>query len=446
MFLISDSGQCESCEAKVGDKESVTCRSCQNCFHVLCGQADKTTKICGVTFWGLYLTTKANFSWACDDCLTKEEINTASSLKQQINLLTETVHSLRDKIQEPREEIKDIVKDQVSIEFEKLKDVWGNQREAADNKAKEEFMTMLRFQMSEEVNLLVTAASSAQPARPDTPVWPTVGGKSCNQPVKSSLMVKPDLQGNPVDVNKIKNLVVDKGIPVNSINVSSKGETFVNLPNETTRDKLGPLLVPLFPNDGESEEPFVKVVNVKSKLPSVSLLRVEEEMTPHQITERIYKQNENIKTLMDAKCHLSVIFTKPPSGNQKYHQVALRVSPEIRKAIKSYGNKIHVGGFMYTVEDRFYVKRCNRCQQFNHYADKCDRERPLACGYCTENHKSDDCPLRDKHHVEHQCVNCKSADMDFKGHSAFYRHCPSYKIQQNKLKSTISYNYNDNLN
>ena len=442
MFLLSKTGECDTCNTKISDKEIVKCRCCENKFHAICNQvAEKSQKICNVSFWQSYLTAKQNFSWACDECLTKEETTTASSLKTQIDLLAQSVQSLRTEIQVPHDQnqIEDIVKKQVSDEFAQFKIELTESRATDQRETSNTLMEALRLQMSEELNLLTTAAANTvkdNPLRADTP-WGDSSkvDKIKVDLVKSSLMVKPDNQGNPVDVNKIKTLAVNNGIPVNSIKVTTKGETFVNLPSEQIRNKFTPLL--------QAQESSNEVLNVKSKLPTISLLRVTEALTPNEIKEALYRQNENIKALMDAKSHLSVVFTKPPGENQDYHQIALRVSPEIRKSIKAYGDKVHIRGSFYKVDDRFYIKRCNRCQQFGHYADKCDHESPEVCGYCTEHHKSNECPKRDLHYLEHECVNCKSSELESKGHSTFWRYCPAYIIQQNKLKGSISYNYSN---
>ena len=249
--------------------------------------------------------------------------------------------------------------------------------------------------------------------------------------IKSSLLVKPDEGGHPVDVKQVEKIVLDHGIPVDSINVSSTGVTYVNLPDKSNRDELIPLL--------ESEDAFNEVVSLKSKQPTISLRGVTKKLTPQDIKDGMYKQNSQIKTLVDNGSRISVVLIKPPRDEQEYFQVAVRVSPEIRKAIKNNGDKVHIGLRRYKVVDRFYIKRCNRCQQFHHYADGCDN--PEICGYCTLHHKSSECPDRRKHHSEHHCINCRVAELESQGHPTFWSKCPAYVEQQNKLKNTISYNY-----
>ena len=254
MFLISSEGECESCKDKAKEKEVIECRHCDKKFHALCNISDKSNKICNTTFFGLYLTTKPNFKWSCDECLTREEENKASSLHDQMVLLTRSVQNLEKKVNTPDEQIREAVKQQVTKEFADVKSSLLEKNE----ECKEKFMEAVRSQVSEELKHLTTAVKDHPKPELGT-VWDNTV-KVDN--IRSSLMLKPDSDGNPMDIKEVKKIVVDNGIPVNSIKVSSKGETFVNLPDKSSRDKLTPLL--------QSQETF-EVVTVKSKLPTISL-------------------------------------------------------------------------------------------------------------------------------------------------------------------------------
>ena len=453
MFLLSSTGDCDTCKTRIPDKEIVKCRHCHNKFHAICNTAEKSAKICTNSFFSLYLTSKSNFTWACDTCVTKEEESAAASLSDQVLKLTQAVQNLEKKVVTPNGNIVEVVKQQVSTEFEKLKVSLAKEREEENKKSADKFMEIVRFQVAEEMRMIsehsvstllseeaiskITAAN--QQVNREESVW---GNKAKVDNIRSSLMVKPDTAGDPIDNKKVKKIVVENGIPVNSVKVSSRGETFVNLPDQSSRDKLIPLLTAEVTTD---ETPF-EVVTLKSKLPTISLIGVTENLSPEKIKNCLYKQNDHLKALIDAKSHLSVIFVKPPSGRQEFYQVAIRVSPEIRKAIQSYGNRVHIEDTYYKVDDRFYIKRCNRCQDFHHYAEKCDMSKPEVCGYCTLHHKSNDCPNREKPHSEHLCINCKVADLDYRGHPTFWWKCPAYKAQQERLKKIISYNYDSKSN
>ena len=117
----------------------------------------------------------------------------------------------------------------------------------------------------------------------------------------------------------------------------------------------------------------------------------------------------------------------------------VRVSPAIRDAIHNHWNKLNIGATCVRVHDRFYIKRCNRCNKFGHYKDKCSEAS--SCGTCTsEVHETDVCPNKNKEGTAHlKCINCKKAKEQFHGHSASYYKCPTYLLAQKKLKSNTPY-------
>ena len=74
---------------------------------------------------------------------------------------------------------------------------------------------------------------------------------------------------------------------------------------------------------------------------------------------------------------------------KNYFLVVARVSEDIQKLIKMSNDKIYMDLVSHRVVDRFYIKRCNKCQQFGHYEKECTHE--LHCGFCKQHHKSSDC-------------------------------------------------------
>ena len=124
----------------------------------------------------------------------------------------------------------------------------------------------------------------------------------------------------------------------------------------------------------------------------------------------------------------------------------MRVSPDIRKAIKASGHKLFLSEQTCNVVDNFHVKRCNRCQKFGHYANKCNLTTHDVCGYCGENHKSNVCLLKNSPANTHKCINCTTAGLgtEAEGHSTFSFRCPAYIIQQGKLRNSIAYDYSLN--
>ena len=401
MFQLDQKGICESCIRKPPDAEIIRCYSCQFYFHALCDSVDPggTEYIAKKTHLNLHkgASTKPNFLWKCDKCLTIAEANEAASMR-------EMMAKLITRFDELQAQVTDQIKLQVSQEFQKL-----------------------TTSQTEEFSKLSDTIKVVEPVKSDLTVWNNVAKV---EDMKSSLMIKPDKDGNPVDPAKVKQIVMNNGVQVNKVVVSSSGDTFINFPNQKSRDKLCPLL------DNKNE-----IVMLKKKLPSVSVLGVTDELSRDDIKIGICSQNDVIGNLVNEGEELSVIFTRAPPAGKSYHQVTLRVSPKIRSAIKTSGNKIYLSDKVCNVVDNFHIKRCNRCQCYGHYASKCRPDTPEVCGYCGENHKSDNCLLKKNLSHTHKCINCQLAGLDGEGHSTFWVKCPAYIIQQDKLKSAIAYDY-----
>ena len=79
----------------------------------------------------------------------------------------------------------------------------------------------------------------------------------------------------------------------------------------------------------------------KKKLPSVNLHGVTEEFTLEQIKSGICSQNKVVGDLVNAGQELSAIYIREPPRSKDYYHVTVRVSPDIRSAIKSSGNKLN---------------------------------------------------------------------------------------------------------
>ena len=429
MFLLSKTGQCETCEVKVGEKEIVQCRCCDQRFHAICGKVEKHQKISSnVSFFQAYLTAKANFSWACDVCLTKEEesqISTVNekfcSLSTDLANLTTLVQNLTTQIPDKVTPNMDEIKAELSLEF--------------STRITQEF-DQVKTILRDEIASLETVKTAQIPTDLSETEWPSFPHNKSKE-TRTSLVVKRDeASGKSVDLDKLEKTLIDHGIRVNSVHVSDTGDTFINLPDKSSSEKLQPLI--------RDAEPTNEIHTLKSKLPCIALLGVTRPYTKPEIENMILKQNTVIASLVEKGSQLKVLYTKVPEGDNTFHQVVLRVSPDIRRAIKSSGNKLHMGRVVHKVVDRFYIRRCNGCQSFGHYQDKCPTKASPICGYCSEAHQSKNCPIKNGPHTAYTCHNCSTGGLVANGHSTFFRDCPAYKLQQKKLEKSIDYDYQSN--
>ena len=400
MFLVNNS-ICSSCNITVNDGQIVKCVHCENVYHAICTAAPtREAQICNATFLSHFLkpSTSANFTWTCDSCATIDETERAASVRQLITTMA-TNHT-----------------DQIKS------------------------LTTLVNQLSDKVDAL---SLPNQPALAPNNPW---SDESRLKRIKSSVVVKPDDQGNNVSSRAIRQIATDAGIPIDSVVEQTNGETFINLPDVESRDKVQEVL-----QQSHTQNPIVRL---ESKLPTVSILGVtardmkkenNEDLDREELRESIKQQNKSISDMIDNGSKLEVVHIKAPPGEKKYYTVAVRVSPDIRTVIHRMKDKIHFGCTIHTAEDRFHVKRCNRCQTLGHYADKCDMSTPVVCGYCAKEHKSDDCPDKNKPKEQYKCINCSGEGLPASGHSTFWTKCPAYKAAQGKQKKTIAFDYS-NLN
>lgn len=427
-YLLSSTGECKHCHDKAHEKDIVTCMACEKSFHAVCKIYEKATAICVKSFFPMYLTAPSGFNWRCDVCLTKDEMNNVATVNEKLNHLSGKVDSLSDLVQS----LVNLVTNKSVVNLEEIKQ---NISEEVNTKISTEFEKM-KSSITEEITSLKSTEprASIDPTPLQSTVWDR--GEKVKE-IRTSLLIKHNAaSGTSLDIDKLEETAIQNGIPVNSVHVTESGDTFVNLPDKASRDKLQPLI--------RDSAPTNEVVTLQSKLPTIALLGVTCEYTKTQITNMILKQNEVIRVLVEDGSHLSVLYTKAPSTDKIYHQVVLRVSPDIRRAISNHDHTLHMGKLVHRVVDRFYVRRCNTCQNYGHHHERCPTPRQPVCGYCSEkSHMSNACPIKSGPKTAFSCHNCKSKDLAYNGHSTFWHNCPTYKEQQKKLERCIDYDYSN---
>ena len=375
---IDTNGSCSSCSHEVNEVDTVQCFECKLVFHAVCEEAVSpycTNKSWLSTFKKLK---RSNFLFLCDLCLTRKENNQASTINDQISSLTETVNTLVKEFSTFKNQSTDIPN------TEEKEQSWSNAKRVAR--------------------------------------------------MKTSLCIKS--KGAPVNLEKVEEIVAANSIQVSKTVVKDNGDVYVELPSLENREKLTPLL---------SEEAFAgnEVVNVKSKLPSISVLNVKQFTSKEEFIEKVKLQNPTIKDLLDNGSEFSIVFAKEPredakNHRQKFHQVVARVSEDVRQAIKKNNDKLYIDLCAHNVVDRFFVKRCNKCQNFGHYEKDCQKQ--ACCGYCKGNHLSKDCKdVQEGDSANYKCINCDRGGKESTGHSTHWHKCPTYMELQKKVKKSISY-------
>lgn len=408
-FTIDLTGKCSSCSNNAAPAEIISCESCKKIFHALCPSVvNKQDGICNISFLKLWHSgsKKSNFKWYCDPCLTHMEHSQFSDFQTKFFTLIEKVNDLTN-------------------EVKSLSGTVGKQNES---------ITVLNSEIASLKSLKNDDGKNGESSNVAF-TSPLYGGSWSNpksvQNLKASLVVKPVSTESPINIASIEKIAVKHRIPVSRVGVASNGNTFVHCPTKAARDKLQPLLT--------SDLPEQTVMALKDKMPSISIAGITKEVSKEELLIQICNQNEYISDLIGQGNEFKILFVKAPSAGYSNYQVVVRLSPSIRSAIASRNNRLFLGLTTCRVHDRFYVKRCNKCNCFGHYKSDCTNS--TACGYCMkDDHESIDCPLRNSKDTSvFKCSNCHKAGLDHEGHSALWFNCPSYKSAQKRLQSSIPY-------
>ena len=75
-FKLDDHGKCPSCEKVSIQGQHVRCFTCRGFYHAVCDSAGQEEKVATKTTIANFLlqSTKKNFVFYCDGCLTRLEI------------------------------------------------------------------------------------------------------------------------------------------------------------------------------------------------------------------------------------------------------------------------------------------------------------------------------------------------------------------------------------
>ena len=126
---------------------------------------------------------------------------------------------------------------------------------------------------------------------------------------------------------------------------------------------------------------------------------------------------------------------KPEDTNANW-QVVMRVSDKIRDVLKKNKDRIYIEVTSHRIVDRFYIKRCNKCLKFGHYAKDCHDDP--CCGYCCGKHISTECTEKEGED-EYKCNNCVKSKKGETNHSALWYKCPTYLEAKESFKKSIPY-------
>ena len=115
-FKIDGDGQCKSCREVPAAGETIPCYSCSGIIHAICTGASTEDRVATKTMVNCFLltSTKRNFVFYCDICLTKMEINQADSESKRVSILEEKMEGIDKQLSEIMNALKESKKAQAS--------------------------------------------------------------------------------------------------------------------------------------------------------------------------------------------------------------------------------------------------------------------------------------------------------------------------------------------
>ena len=378
-FQLDSHGNCSTCGNLSIESEHVKCFYCSKLFHVVCSGSTSEEKVATKTTITNFLnaSTKKNFQFFCDTCLTSLEISKADVDSERINLLESKMNTIDSRL--------------------------------------EEICSMLKSK---------PAKLPEAPAKPRVPpevksIWnDTDKLSSVKAPPSAAVLVVPKIPDQRAqDENK---MIIEKTVVENHISLK---ETFTNrtgdlvLVCESTekRDELKTLV--------HNAKQDISMNTPKAKDHSITLVGLSREHSADEIKKLIVQQNSLIKRFAEANNldeHLKVHSVKPTRNNKDNFQAFASVSQILREGFKKGKDKLIIGVSSCKIYDRTQTKRCNTCQKFGHFMANCPTPQSPNCGKCAGDHSTNDCSSTDR-----GCVNCKRNGAEFSSHSAFYHKCPS---------------------
>jgi hypothetical protein len=415
---LNDQGVCSNCSEEKGQDESVRCFLCKELFHALCFSISNSKEPKGVyksdnpctksflTGFVQNATNKAkgkrfgSFVFLCDNCRTRHETHEASTTNDQVQILDNRVTNLAGDVGEIKKLLLKITAKETSIS--------------------------LTQSLSADPDTLNQPDPVSMPSNP----W------NDRQRVKSLLVVAKDANVSSEDLEKT---VVSHGVQVQKQYVDKKGDRVLIFPSKKSRDELKDRLTESGVSTNLMKEP-------KKRYPTISIVglpKTYEIGDKDEICDILKKQNPYITQCLTSESSLfDIISVKPLRSNDNVKQAIVRLSDEIRCAIRNNDNRLYFGMLSCQVYDQLYIKRCNKCQGFGHYSKSCPNQS--CCAICaTVGHETFNCPQKSDTNLKsiYRCANClKSNTVDSSNcnHPAYSQECHSYRIQQEKLRASLS--------
>ena len=397
-FKIDDVGHCKSCGKVPAPGETVQCYACREIIYALCSEANTDNRVATKTMVSAFLlpSTKSNFMFYCDVCLTKFEISKADDDSKRVDILEGKIEGIDQQLGKIME-----------------------------------LLTTSKAPYTPKVN------NQSVPKLPKDNIWADarrLESIKAPQP-KAALVISKDadLNKNKANHNVIEQIVMDNEIPLTNSHKNESGDIVLICENREARDTLKTLV--------QNTDSGITMTSPKAKLVPISIVGLPRNCSKEDAVKMFVMQNQFIKkfsAVNKIEEHINIHLIKPLNNKPDMFQIFASVSPVLRDGLRINKDKVVIGLSPCKVYDRKLVRRCNNCQHFGHFAKECPTSDEPKCGKCAENHRTDLCTSEVR-----KCVNCIRNNLLDTNHAAFYYKCPCViKHQEDSLNSKKNPNNN----
>ena len=227
-----------------------------------------------------------------------------------------------------------------------------------------------------------------------------------------------------------------KDVPVSKATLNREGQAILIFPTpESCSQAKNSLQTEFSVTNSDRKQkliqPRVKIHNLDPKLSQIEKTELRNEILTKNISLKNANESEFQITFIDKKEHFAIA----------------KVSPDIYKTLIN-NERIFISLSSHRVTEHFHAIQCFNCQKFGHISSSplCkgnDAAPKMTCLYCSEQHKSSQCPSK-KVKTNHKCANClasviHSVKNNAQNHTSTSKSCPLYKKEIERLKSLTYY-------
>ena len=386
MYQVTEDSVCPLCSQTPGQKECVQCTVCKSVFHAICAKVQGDNKLASNTMITTFLatSTKSNFRFFCDKCLTDYERSLIETQEERIENLQRKFLGMENKLNDIMSLLKKNEGTSTQEIANKQQNLWADRERLENVKAPPPKSVLVVKKVDDE------ALSQA------------------NQKVVQEAIMENDLSM----IESYKN---------------KAGDITVVCETEEVRNQLKDLVT--------SKNEDIMISTPREIRHAATIVGLPQEYDKEEVLEMLVKQNGYIrKFAMNNKIddHIRVHIVKPLKNNENRYQIFCDLSSVLREGFHQYNDKLTLGLSSCKVYDRYNVKRCYNCQNFGHIAKDCPTKETPVCGKCSEEHNTIDCQTPNP-----RCINCVRNNCEDLHHPTSSIQCPSLVKEREQLKKKL---------